>query len=118
MKHNVISIVLGGSRGTRLFPLTYTRSKPAVPIAGKYRSVDIPISNCLNSGLNKILVLKGISFVLCHKSNSNKGGDTSAFHNEQLQGGFFIYLHFTPLFSMNQNGLLISCICLPFGLAN
>lgn len=57
MKHNVISIVLGGGRGTRLFPLTYTRSKPAVPIAGKYRLVDIPISNCLNSGLNKILVL-------------------------------------------------------------
>ncbi|MDT3405808.1 UNVERIFIED_CONTAM: glucose-1-phosphate adenylyltransferase [Pseudacidovorax intermedius] len=57
MKRNVISIVLGGGRGTRLFPLTYTRSKPAVPIAGKYRLVDIPISNCLNSGLNKILVL-------------------------------------------------------------
>ena len=57
MKHNVISIVLGGGRGTRLFPLTYTRSKPAVPIAGKYRLVDIPISNCLNSGLNRILVL-------------------------------------------------------------
>lgn len=57
MKPNVISIVLGGGRGTRLFPLTENRSKPAVPIAGKYRLVDIPISNCLNSGLNKILVL-------------------------------------------------------------
>ena len=57
MKSNVISIVLGGGRGTRLFPLTYSRSKPAVPIAGKYRLVDIPISNCLNSGYNKILVL-------------------------------------------------------------
>ena len=57
MKESVISIVLGGGRGTRLFPLTYTRSKPAVPIAGKYRLVDIPISNCLNSGLNRILVL-------------------------------------------------------------
>lgn len=57
MNQNVISIVLGGGRGTRLFPLTYSRSKPAVPIAGKYRLVDIPISNCLNSGLNKILVL-------------------------------------------------------------
>ncbi|CAD7814105.1 Glucose-1-phosphate adenylyltransferase [Chryseobacterium aquaeductus] len=57
MNPNVISIVLGGGRGTRLFPLTYSRSKPAVPIAGKYRLVDIPISNCLNSGLNKILVL-------------------------------------------------------------
>jgi len=54
---DVISIVLGGGRGTRLFPLTYSRSKPAVSIAGKYRLVDIPISNCLNSGYNKILVL-------------------------------------------------------------
>ena len=57
MSHNVISIVLGGGRGSRLFPLTNTRSKPAVPIAAKYRLVDIPISNCLNSGFNKILVL-------------------------------------------------------------
>ncbi|WP_417429371.1 glucose-1-phosphate adenylyltransferase [Halpernia sp.] len=57
MKHQVISIVLGGGRGSRLFPLTFSRSKPAVPIAGKYRLVDIPISNCLNSGYNKILVL-------------------------------------------------------------
>lgn len=57
MKPSVISIVLGGGRGSRLFPLTYSRSKPAVPIAGKYRLVDIPISNCLNSGLNRILVL-------------------------------------------------------------
>lgn len=57
MKHQVISIVLGGGKGSRLFPLTHSRSKPAVPIAGKYRLVDIPISNCLNSGYNKILVL-------------------------------------------------------------
>ncbi len=57
MKSSVISIVLGGGRGTRLFPLTYSRSKPAVPIAGKYRLVDIPISNCLNSGFNRIMVL-------------------------------------------------------------
>lgn len=57
MKANVISIVLGGGRGSRLFPLTDSRSKPAVPIAGKYRLVDIPISNCLNSGYNRILVL-------------------------------------------------------------
>lgn len=57
MKPSVISIVLGGGRGSRLFPLTYSRSKPAVPIAGKYRLVDIPISNCLNSGFNRILVL-------------------------------------------------------------
>jgi len=57
MTPKVISIVLGGGRGSRLAPLTDTRSKPAVPIAGKYRLVDIPISNCLNSGFNRIFVL-------------------------------------------------------------
>ncbi len=57
MAHKVVSIVLGGGRGTRLYPLTDQRSKPAVPIAGKYRLVDIPISNCLNSNYNKIFVL-------------------------------------------------------------
>ncbi len=57
IKHNVISVVLGGGKGTRLYPLTLQRSKPAVPIAGKYRLVDIPISNCLNSGYNRIYVL-------------------------------------------------------------
>lgn len=54
---NVLAIILGGGRGGRLFPLTKYRSKPAVPIAGKYRLIDIPISNCLNSGFNKIYVL-------------------------------------------------------------
>jgi glucose-1-phosphate adenylyltransferase len=53
---NVIAVILGGGQGTRLSPLTATRSKPAVPIAGKYRLVDIPISNCLNSGIDRIFV--------------------------------------------------------------
>jgi glucose-1-phosphate adenylyltransferase len=53
----VLAVVLGGGRGQRLFPLTKFRSKPAVPLAGKYRLVDIPISNCLNSGINRIFVL-------------------------------------------------------------
>jgi glucose-1-phosphate adenylyltransferase len=57
MKEKTIAIILGGGRGTRLHPLTYHRSKPAVPVAGKYRLVDIPISNCLNSGIRKIFVL-------------------------------------------------------------
>ena len=57
IKHSVISVVLGGGKGTRLSPLTEKRSKPAVPIAGKYRLVDIPISNCLNSGYHRIYVL-------------------------------------------------------------
>lgn len=54
---HVISIVLGGGAGTRLFPLTKDRAKPAVPLAGKYRLVDIPISNCINSKLQRIFVL-------------------------------------------------------------
>jgi glucose-1-phosphate adenylyltransferase len=54
---DVLAIILGGGRGTRLFPLTLKRSKPAVPIGGKYRLIDIPISNCLNAGLRQIFVL-------------------------------------------------------------
>ena len=57
MENKTIAIILGGGRGTRLDPLTRHRSKPAVPIAGKYRLVDIPISNCLNSSIRKIFVL-------------------------------------------------------------
>src|SRR3954453_22618081 len=53
----VLSIILGGGRGTRLYPLTKLRSKPAVPIGGKYRLIDIPISNCINSDLTRIYVL-------------------------------------------------------------
>jgi glucose-1-phosphate adenylyltransferase len=56
-KSNVVSIILGGGQGSRLYPLTATRSKPAVPIAGKYRLVDIPISNCLNSDIKRMFVL-------------------------------------------------------------
>ncbi len=54
---SLIAVVLGGGAGTRLYPLTANRSKPAVPIAGKYRLVDIPISNCINSNINRIYVL-------------------------------------------------------------
>ena len=57
MKKKVLSIILGGGQGTRLAPLTSQRSKPAVPIAGKYRLVDIPISNCINCDLKRIFVL-------------------------------------------------------------
>lgn len=56
-KTRTLAIVLGGGQGSRLYPLTETRSKPACPIAGKYRLVDIPISNCLNSDINRIFVL-------------------------------------------------------------
>ena len=56
-RSRVVCLILGGGVGSRLFPLTAHRSKPAVPIAGKYRLIDIPISNCLNSGFTKMLVL-------------------------------------------------------------
>lgn len=64
---NVLSVVLGGGKGTRLFPLTQYRSKPAVPLAGKYRIIDIPISNCLNSGLNRIYLLTQFNSVSLHR---------------------------------------------------
>ncbi|MEX1129010.1 MAG: glucose-1-phosphate adenylyltransferase [Vicinamibacterales bacterium] len=54
---DVLTLILGGGRGTRLFPLTHMRSKPAVPLGGKYRLIDIPISNCLHAGLKRIFVL-------------------------------------------------------------
>ena len=54
---NVLAIILGGGQGSRLYPLTKTRAKPAVPVAGKYRLIDIPVSNCINSGIEKIYIL-------------------------------------------------------------
>lgn len=64
---NVLTMVLGGGRGTRLFPLTQYRSKPAVPVAGKYRLIDIPLSNCINSDLNRIYVLTQFNSVSLHR---------------------------------------------------
>jgi len=64
---NAVAVVLGGGQGTRLQPLTQYRSKPAVPLAGKYRLIDIPISNCLNSGLNRIYVLTQFLSVSLHR---------------------------------------------------
>ena len=62
-----LAIIMGGGAGSRLFPLTKERSKPAVPLAGKYRIVDIPISNCLNSGLRRIYVLTQFNSVSLHR---------------------------------------------------
>jgi glucose-1-phosphate adenylyltransferase len=64
---DVVSVILGGGAGTRLFPLTKDRSKPAVPLAGKYRLVDIPISNCLNSGLKRIFLLTQFNSSSLHR---------------------------------------------------
>jgi glucose-1-phosphate adenylyltransferase len=68
---SVLSLILGGGRGTRLFPLTKLRAKPAVPVAGKYRLIDIPISNCINSGLHKIYVLTQFLSVSLHRHIAN-----------------------------------------------
>ncbi|MFM2295265.1 MAG: Glucose-phosphate adenylyltransferase [Verrucomicrobiota bacterium] len=65
--NNVLSVIMGGGQGTRLFPLTKERSKPAVPLAGKYRLVDIPISNCINSGLLRTYVLTQFNSASLHR---------------------------------------------------
>ena len=73
---DVLTLILGGGRGTRLFPLTRDRSEPAVPLAGKYRLIDVPISNCLNSGLIRIYVLTQFQSVSLHRhiAQTYKGG--------------------------------------------
>jgi len=63
----VLALVLGGGRGTRLYPLTRDRSKPAVPLAGKYRIIDVPLSNCINSGVQRIYVLTQFNSVSLHR---------------------------------------------------
>lgn len=67
MKSKVLCVIMGGGRGTRLCPLTKKRCKPAVPLAGKYRLVDIPISNCLNSSYNRIYVLTQFNTASLHR---------------------------------------------------
>jgi glucose-1-phosphate adenylyltransferase len=64
---NILSVIMGGGQGTRLFPLTKERAKPAVPLAGKYRLVDIPISNCINSGLRRIYLLTQFNTASLHR---------------------------------------------------
>lgn len=71
MHREVLSLILGGGRGTRLYPLTMLRSKPAVPIGGKYRLIDIPISNCINSDCNRIYVLTQFLSVSLHRHIAN-----------------------------------------------
>ena len=70
-KRKAIAIVLGGGKGTRLYPLTKDRSKPAVPFAGKYRLVDIPISNCINSGIKQIYILTQFNSASLHNHIAN-----------------------------------------------
>ncbi|CAL1519237.1 glucose-1-phosphate adenylyltransferase [Chitinophaga sp. MM2321] len=82
MTNDVISIILGGGAGTRLYPLTRRRSKPAVPLAGKYRLVDIPISNCLNADLNRIFVLTQFNSASLNKHIKN------TYHFSNFDKGF------------------------------
>src|SRR6478735_7711476 len=79
---NVLSVILGGGRGTRLFPLTQDRAKPAVPLAGKYRIVDIPISNCINSGFVRIFLLTQFNSASLHRHISQ------SYKFDHFSGGF------------------------------
>jgi len=65
--NDILGIIMGGGRGSRLHPLTMMRSKPAVPIAGKYRLIDIPISNCINSGIYRVAILTQFNSVSLHR---------------------------------------------------
>ena len=71
LSKSVVAVILGGGAGSRLHPLTASRSKPAVPIAGKYRLVDIPISNCMNSGINRMFVLTQFNSASLNKHIKN-----------------------------------------------
>lgn len=94
MKSKVVCVIMGGGRGTRLHPLTSERCKPAVPLGGKYRLVDIPISNCLHSGLNQIFVLTQFNTASLHrhiqetyKFDPFAGGFVDILSAEQTQKG-------------------------------
>jgi glucose-1-phosphate adenylyltransferase len=79
---NVLSVIMGGGQGKRLFPLTKERAKPAVPLAGKYRLVDIPISNCINSGLRRIYLLTQFNSASLHRHISQ------SYKFDHFSGGF------------------------------
>jgi len=90
---NVLSIIMGGGQGTRLFPLTRERSKPAVPLAGKYRLVDIPISNCINSGLKRVYLLTQFNSASLHRHISQ------SYKFDHFSGGFVEILAAEQTFS-------------------
>jgi len=81
---NIMAVVMGGGQGSRLYPLTKERAKPAVPIAGKYRLIDIPISNCINSGIFKVAVLTQFNSVSLHRHISQTY-NFDAFHTGWVQ---------------------------------
>ncbi len=81
-KPKVLALILGGGQGSRLYPLTHHRSKPAVPVAGKYRLVDIPISNCLNSDIQRIFVLTQFNSASLNRHIKN------TYHFDHFSKGF------------------------------
>src|ERR1700744_6210415 len=93
---NVLSVIMGGGQGTRLFPLTRDRSKPAVPLAGKYRLVDIPIFNCINSGLKRIYLLTQFNSASLHRHISQ------SYKFDHFSGGFVEILAAEQTFSDNS----------------
>ncbi len=80
--HDVLALILGGGAGTRLYPLTKLRAKPAVPLAGHYRLIDIPISNCIHSGVNHIYVLTQFNSVSLHRHI------TRSYHFDRFSDGW------------------------------
>ena len=84
--NRALAVILGGGAGTRLFPLTGHRAKPAVPLAGKYRLVDVPISNCINSGLDRIFV------VTQYNSASLNSHVARSYVFDRFRGGFVTIL--------------------------
>jgi glucose-1-phosphate adenylyltransferase len=78
----MVSLILGGGQGSRLYPLTKDRSKPAVPIGGKYRLIDIPISNCINSGVRRMFVLTQFNSASLNQHIKN------TYHFDYFRGGF------------------------------
>src|SRR5712671_6950158 len=93
---NVLSVIMGGGQGTRLFPLTKERSKPAVPLAGKYRLVDIPISNCINSNLRRIYLLTQFNSASLHRHISQ------SYKFDHFSGGFVEILAAEQTYSDNS----------------
>lgn len=93
--NSVLSVIMGGGQGTRLFPLTRERSKPAVPLAGKYRLVDIPISNCINSGMKQIYLLTQFNSASLHRHISQ------SYKFDHFSGGFVEILAAEQTFTDN-----------------